>query len=153
MTKIKNYTSTVSTERTIARIEEVLAEAGVSSISKEYNQGRLAALMFKIAVPGSQELTIRLPAKYEAVYAALCKKVKRPHEGTLDRLKDQAMRTAWKLMQDWVEVQLTLIYLGQAEFLQVFLSYVYNGKQTYYEALKASNYRALLEEGGKHGTA
>jgi hypothetical protein len=51
----------------------------------------------------------------------------------------QSERTAWKLIQDWVEVQLSMISLKQADFVQVFLPYVWNGQRTYYQALKESN--------------
>jgi hypothetical protein len=40
--------------------------------------------------------------------------------------------------------QLSLIQMRQADFIQVFLPYVWDGKQTFYQALKASNYKALL---------
>lgn len=47
-------------------------------------------------------------------------------------------------MQDWIEIQISLIELEQAEFLQVFLPYIYDGKRTFFETIKANDY--LLPE-------
>lgn len=142
---LKNYTSTVPIERTIARIEQVLAQAGACSISKDYAPGgRLAAITFHIELP-NRRLAVRLPADSDKVYQSLAAEVKKPHRGTLDRLREQSGRTAWKLMQDWVEVQLSLIKMQQADFIQVFLPYVWDGEQTFYQQLKGGNFKQLPE--------
>jgi len=140
--KIKNYTSTVPAERTIASIEKTLAEAGASGIVKDYAAGKVIALSFRISLP-QRDIVIRLPSNHEAVYAAMRKQLQQPRSGTLERLREQSIRTSWKLMQDWVEVQLTLIRMQQVDFLQVFLPYVWDGKQTFYESIKHQNYLAL----------
>lgn len=44
---LKNYTSSVPVERTISRIEQVLAKAGAGGIMKDYDCGGLVALAFK----------------------------------------------------------------------------------------------------------
>jgi hypothetical protein len=51
-------------------------------------------------------------------------------------------------MQDWVEVQMSMIQTKQADFIQVFLPYVWDEqrKQTFYQALKSSGFKALLPE-------
>lgn len=139
---VKNYTSTVPVNRTISRIEEVLADAGVSGIAKNYEDGKLIAVVFQIRAENG-DMTVRLPANVSSVYAMLVKKIKKQHKGTLDRIREQAERTAWKLMQDWVEVQLSLVAMQQADFVQVFLPYVWDGKRTFYHALKDSGFRQL----------
>ncbi len=142
---IKNYTSSVPVERTISRIEQVLAEAGASGIIKDYDQGRLSALSFKVTLPTGRAVAVRLPANHDAVYQTLKKEIRRPRPGTMEKLRDQAMRTSWKLMQDWVEVQISLIKMQQVDFMQVFLPYVWDGRRTFYAALKEQNYLALPE--------
>jgi hypothetical protein len=141
--QLKNYTSTVAAERTVARIERLLADAGASAIMKDYEQGRLRALQFRLPLPDGQNVAVRLPVNPAAVLAVLRKQVRRMHEGTLRRLEAQADRTAWKLMQDWVEVQLSLIRLQQADALQVFMPYVWDGRRTFYAAVRDRNYREL----------
>ncbi len=141
--KLKNYTSNVPESRTIARIEECLAEAGASGISKDFAEGRLTALTFRVSLPSGRPMSIRLPANSDGVFTAMMKEVKRPRASTAGKIREQASRTAWKLMQDWVEVQLSLIQMQQADFVQVFLPYVWDGKSTFYEQLKAKNFLAL----------
>lgn len=151
MIPIKNYTSDVPVSRTISRIEELLAKCGASHIAKEYNtRGTVKALQFMI-MAGTQQHVIKLPSNPEKVFLALKAKVSKPTDATIKRLREQSEKTSWKLQQDWVEVQLSMIALGQAEMLQVFLPYVFNGRETYYEALSARGFKGLLTnaEGAK----
>jgi len=148
---IKNYTSGVPIERTIARIEQALAEAGATGIAKEYAAGRLESLSFRVPIPDGRPVDIRLPANHQAVLGTLLKSLKRPRRGTLDRLQEQALRTSWKLMQDWVEVQLSLVRMQQVDVLQVFLPYVWDGRQTFYAALQQRKFLALAPATGTTG--
>jgi len=141
---LKNYTSGVPVERTVGRIEQLLAEAGAKAIGKNYSGGRLVSLTFQLEINGHDHL-IRLPANPQAVYDSLRKEVRRPHNGTLERLKDQSDRTAWKIQQDWLEIELTKMKLNQTEALQAFLSYIWDGEQTFYERLKGSGFKQLTQ--------
>ena len=143
--RIKNYTSNVPVERTVSRIEQLLAEAGAKAISKNYEGGRMVSLTFQLEIEG-KVVAIRLPANPDSVYEALVKDVKRPHDGTLERLKFQSDRTAWKIQQEWLEIELTKLRLNQTEPLQAFLPYIWNGTQTYYAALKEKSFKGLLLE-------
>lgn len=143
---IKNYTSSVPVDRTVSRIEAALVRAGATNIMKNYDGESLSAICFMVTYPDTgRKISVRLPANVDGVYQTLRQSMKRPRAGTLDKLKEQAARTAWKLMQDWVEVQMSLIQMHQAEFLQVFLPYVWDGKQTFYSALKGNGFKMLTE--------
>lgn len=142
---LKNYTSGVPVSRTVARIEELLAEAGASAIGKNYECGKLSALTFQLKIDG-RDFLIRLPANPKPILDALAKSVSRPRSGTIDRLREQAERTAWRIQQDWLEIELTKINLRQTELLQAFLSYIWDGERTCYERLKETKFRALLPE-------
>lgn len=159
---LKNYTSNVPVSETTYNIEKVLIRCGVSGIMKEYAgiNGEVAAITFRIET-ATGPLTIRLPVDKQKAIDALWadyvgddkmddsktrvaynrKKKKRRSD-----FVDQGCRTAWKIMQDWVEVQLSMIQMKQADTLQVFLPYVYDGKRTYYQALQQNNFRGLLPE-------
>lgn len=146
---VKNYTSGVPVSLTVARIESFLAKAGACSVSKQYGPGgEVAALMFKIQIPNGSTPCIRLPANTDKVYDILRKSVLRPRRGTLARLKDQAQRTAWKLMQDWVEVQVSLIHMQQAEVIEVFLPYVWDEQLqiTLYGHFKSSGFKMIADK-------
>jgi hypothetical protein len=145
---IKNYTSSVPVERTIMRIEIALIEGGAIGIQKEYETRSLKAISFSYPSTPERLVSIRLPSDVEAVYEILKKGSKRPRPGTLDALRAQAERTAWKLIQDWILVQMSLIEMRQVEFLQVFLPYVWDGKQTFFAALKAGGFKQLTQGAG-----
>lgn len=157
---LKNYTSDVPVSQTIFRIEQVLIKCGVSGITKEYGpNSEVTAIRFQIPV-NEREMTIRLPANAERALEALWLNYADGDKITSDgkalqwsskRKKradfvEQAQRTAWKIVQDWVEVQISMIQLKQAETVEVFLPYIWDGKQTVFARIKESGYRALLPE-------
>lgn len=153
---MKNYTSAVPVETTIARIEKILAKFGVVGVAKSYKKGEVDSLCFTVQeTTTGKGITIHLPAKVEAVKKILKEEVRRPRTETYRRLgiggffifhiEEQAARTAWKIIQDWVEVQLSLIEMGQAETLQVFLPYVWDGNKTFFEAIKGNGFKMLPE--------
>lgn len=159
---LKNYTSDVPVNETIRRIENVLVRCGVSGIMKEYagTSGEIIAITFRIEA-ATGPLTIRLPAdKHKATDALWMDYVDgeelvpdgseiryspRKKKRRID-FAEQGARTAWKIMQDWTEVQLSMIQLKQADTLQVFLPYVYDGRRTYYQMVQESGFRGLLPE-------
>lgn len=162
---LKNYTSEVPTSQTVYRIEQVLIKCGAAGISKEYasTAGEIAAVSFAIETPNGK-VNIRLPVDVERALDALWLDYvdgdkltpdgKALHWATRKKKKrsdfrDQAARTAWKIVQDWVEVQMSMIQLKQAETLQVFLPYVITSTgETMFKRLTNSggNFAALLPE-------
>ncbi len=142
---IKNYTSGVAAERSISKIESILMDIGATNINKQYENKRLIGVTFIMPVNGNT-LLFRLPAKADSVVSALKKTYKRLTPSTLRTITEQAEKTAWKICCDWVEIQATLIKLEQAEFIEVFLPYVYSveRQQTFFETIKEKSYRALL---------
>jgi hypothetical protein len=147
---LKNYTSSVPAFTTISYIESYLASCGVTGISKQYHPvtKQPEAIFFHIDMPPSR-YTIKLPAQVDAVLDFIWHDYVESHSKhrKLSRCKedfrDQATRTAWKIQQDWVQVQMSLIKLKQADFLQVFMGYLWDGKQSYYQAVEASKFKAL----------
>jgi hypothetical protein len=158
---LKNYTSNVPVSDSIARIERVLITCGVAAIGKEYGpSGEMVALNFEIAFePGKSPVKVRLPADKDACLVSLwndycgvdgaCSHDKTRANSSHKKKRrgefaQQAERTAWKLMVDWVEVQMSMIQMKQAETLQVFLPYITCNGETFYQRLKGQGYRALL---------
>lgn len=126
---IKNYTSTVEASRSMARIEELLVEIGANNINKKYENKVCTGITFLYFDNQlGQTLAFHLKAQVDEVFAILWKEVKRPQATTKDTLKAQANRTAWKVLSDWTEIQCTMILLGQAKPLQMFLPFVYDVK-------------------------
>lgn len=147
---LKNYTSEVPAITSMGRIEKNLVEAGATDISKKYEGGICVAISFRLVIrSGHKDLAMpmffQLPAKVDACFNVLWKEVKKPLAGTKERTLQQAERTAWKIISDWVEVQLAMIKLEQAEVLQIFLPYVYDAAsdQTFYQKVKEGGMKLL----------
>jgi len=141
---MKNYTSTVAPERSIALIEEKLIAAGATAIAKECEGGRVVAVSFMIrAAKDKNPVTIRLPAKVQQAYAVLTKKKGALTQSQRERMMKQASQTAWRIVYDWVCIQLAMIELEQVDLLQVFMPFIWDGKQSLYHAMLQSNSPAL----------
>src|SRR5580765_1128290 len=154
---LKNYASAVAVHITIGRIEQLLLRCGVTGIMKEYGiDGKISAITFRLE-SGNRKDFIRLPANAAAAQDALYRdymgddllpdgKVKYSSRKRREKksFAEQAERTAWKIVQDWAEVQMSMVQMGQADPLEVFLPYLYDGRRTYYQAMKEANFAGLL---------
>jgi hypothetical protein len=142
---IKNYTTEIPVEKTLVEIHKLLAENGARGIATEYDeQGNIKDVFFKIILH-EKELPFRLPAKPDNVYAALFAGMQ-----YADRLRQQrrkkAEAIAWRICKAWLEAQLTLINLEQANVEEVFLPYlVMPNNKTLYEVMKDNKF--LLPSG------
>lgn len=145
---LKNYTSSVPAMTTISFIEAYLAGCGVTGISKEFKNQQCVALYFQTTENG-KTFTVRLPAQipevHEYLWQEYVQSVNKPRKEKSDFL-EQAARTAWKIQQDWVQVQMSLVKLKQACVLQVFMAFVWDGQQTYFERLKPGGFKQLAEK-------
>ena len=124
---------------------------------KEYGiGGKITAITFRLESATRRDF-IRLPANAVAAQDALYRdymgddlmpdgKVKWSSRKRRDKksFAEQAERTAWKIVQDWAEVQMSMVQMGQADPLEVFLPYLYDGRRTYYQAMKDANFAGLL---------
>lgn len=143
MATIKNYTSAIPASSSIERIEKQLIKMGAKNINKEYENGALVGIKFLIDIEGNT-VAFELPANVKAVFDVLWLDIKRPRPETERNLKEQAVRTAWKIIDDWVQVQAAMIALKQAEMMQVFLPYaVLPSGQSVYHSLRTNNFKML----------
>ena len=144
--KLKNYTSGVPIEKNISAIETLLVQAGATSISKFYDNKKIAGFIFQIVID-RQPITFKLPSNPLAVRRVLEAEIRNPHRGTMERIAEQAERTAWALLRDWVHIQVTMIQMQQAEAMQIFLPYAYDGinNETFFEKLKGNGFKQLTQ--------
>lgn len=159
---LRNYTSEMPVKKSINRIEEILIRCGVVGIKKEYvgTSGLVAAIQFEMLLPTGTPAVVRLVPKIDEAHSALWLDYVDGEKLTQDgsqlqwsrkrlkkaNFKEQAERTAWKLLLDRVEVEMSLIELKQRDVIQAFMADVWDGQRTLYESLKTSGFRALLPE-------
>lgn len=130
--RILNYTTEVPVEKTVDEIKAVLRAKGARAITEVYDGGRISAVEF-VYETGWGARPFLLPAKPEAVLALMIER----HNASLNQwhrswwnpqkppqsARDQAERTAWRTIKDWVEAQLALMATRQVQFEQIFLPY------------------------------
>ncbi len=147
---IKNYTSSISVDRSVSYIEKKLVQHGARDILKRFGgDGRITGICFNMAVNG---LTVpfQLPSK-----TAACEKILRENLSprarpeTHKKIKEQAERTSWKILSDWVEAQMAMIELAQVDFMEVFMPYMFDPtkEKTVYQIAAESNFKKLLPAG------
>lgn len=123
-----NYTTKIEPEQTISEIQKMLSRHGVSAMMTEYDGPHVSAVSFRMTV-NEQPLGFRLPCNWKAVMTIL--QPKRPRyvydakkKAALEEgLKRQAIRTAWRIIKDWVAAQLALVEVSMVTVPQVFLPY------------------------------
>lgn len=129
-----NYTSEIDADKTVMQISKCLSSHGASAVMTEYDpiEGQVTAISFKIKF-GDKEASFRLPTNWRPVYEILIRNKKKPAEHlkgnrSLQHFesehKMQAVRTAWRIVKDWVEAQMALVETQMVTTGQVFLPYM-----------------------------
>lgn len=132
MEYLKNYTTTIDPSKTVGEIQELLAKVGANQIMIEYENGHPKALCFSIMTANGMQ-GVKLPANSEKMFLVL-KKMKREHPRQCIRdTQEQAERTAWRNIFEWVKIQLSFIATEMVSLDEVFLPYLLNneGKTVY----------------------
>jgi len=143
MMAIKNYTTSISVEKTAAEIQGILAKAKASAIMTEYDDdGVMTALSFRVNTPHGL-MSFRLPANTDKIEAHIHRSRDVPK-----RLKsrEQAARVAWRILKDWIAAQIAIIEAEMATLEEVFLPYAQTQTgETVYERFKDNTSLLLLE--------
>lgn len=146
---IKNYTSEQKLDTTAALIQKILARAGAKRVMFDYDDnGDLEGIAFFIKT-SQGEIPIKLPARVEKVHQVMYSSGK---EYVSPRIKearmDQAKRTAWKNIQDWIDAQCAMIETDMVKMEEVFLPYMATPTgETFYEVMEDKGF--LLPSGKK----
>lgn len=128
-----NYTTKIDADKTAAEIARCLSVHGATAIMTDYKDGVLTAISFGIEVNG-RKMGFRLPCDWKPVFAIITKGKKNPYSWDEDKKRRwasewelQAVRTAWRIVKDWVEAQMALVETQMAKTQDVFLPYLVMG--------------------------
>lgn len=140
---ILNYTTTIDSFKTVSEIEYILMKHKAKSIMKNYEGESITGLSFLIDT-GRQQIPVRLPVKVDECLEVLKKEKKENPRKQIKDTREQAERVAWRILKDWVEVQMALLDIKMVRFEEIFLPYIEtNSGQTIYERLEERQF--LLE--------
>jgi hypothetical protein len=125
-----NYTTKIDPDKTAQEIARCLSSHGASAVLTEYDKDEqyVSAISFKITVD-EQSVGFRLPCDWKPVQAIMFPKKERNiwDEKRKQRMeseqRSQAIRTAWRIVKDWVEAQMALVETRMVNVQQVFLPY------------------------------
>ncbi len=146
---LKNYSTNISTAKTIMEIEDILSKHKATDIWKQYDDaGNIMALNFAV-ITDFGKMPFKLPVNVEAVKQILKseKKEKRINLSNQQVEDSQtAQRIAWRIMKDWIDSQMALVDISMVKIEQVFLPYAYdfNKNQSLYEAVKERRFAGML---------
>ena len=142
--RIKNFSTIISPEKTIAEIEKMLAIYGATKIMKQYDEeGNPVLLAFMIQTDRG-EMPIKLPVNLEGIQSTFKKQVS---DGKLPKSycdnKEQAMKVGWRIIKDWLDAQLTLINVEMVKIEEIFLPYIYDmmSDKTMYEIIEEKGFK------------
>lgn len=145
---LKDYSTQISAEKSVAQIMAMLREQRANAIVSEYDdQGNLEGLSFTIDTDFGRR-AYRLPARVGAVYDVL---QRQKDEGRIRSRIDleQATRTSWRIIRDWVAAQCALLETEMVDLEEVMLPYMLtDGRQTVYEAFIDGGMKMLASGNG-----
>ena len=134
---LKNYNSVRSEPTPRSRtIETYLADCGVSELQRSLTGASRWRCPFILRWREGPSLC-GCPPTWTWFQSSSGGYRDQPRSPPRKRRKISASRRAaqaWKIQQDWVQVQMSLIKLKQADFLQVFLSVHSDARRTFYRA-------------------
>lgn len=114
-----NYSTTVSTDRTVAQVHKLLSGAGARQVMTSYSGGAPTGIAFAIDTAHG-ERSFMLPVEAGRVEDVLHRqKVERRYATA-----EHAERVAWRIIKDWLEAQLAIISTEMVSLDQVMLPYM-----------------------------
>lgn len=132
-----NYTTKIDPDKTAQEIAKCLSLHGAQAVLTEYDEKEsiVSAISFKVKM-GEQSMSFRLPCDWKPVYEVMTRD-KAWRESNDSKYKQrmesdwrlQAVRTAWRIVKDWVEAQMALVETQMVTTSQVFLPYMLMGNQ------------------------
>jgi len=144
---ISRQNTEVDVDKTVAEIHKMLALQRAQAVLIEYDgNGSPSAIAFRIQTEYGL-IPFRLPARVGQVAKVMTSgRRMRNHEAW----RDQAARTAWRIIRDWLEAQLAMIQAGLVTLVEVFLPYAQDQQgRTFYELAKETKFQRLLLPSGE----
>lgn len=133
---IKNYTTIVPANRSIAEIQDALVRHGAVGIAMgyEHGTGRISTLHFQLMI-NEKPVSFALPVQWRRFQEVLKKQRARGKgKGARWDNEDYCYRVAWRCLCDWVLAQLALYETQIVELPQIFLPFaVGRDGQTLYD--------------------
>lgn len=117
---ILNFTTKIDSWKTVNEIQQTLAKHKITHFAIKNEGSFPVGLSFTIDYNG-QPLNFLLPSNYKGVLRCLKNDRKVPNSS---KNEEQALRTSWRIIKDWVESQLAMVQAELAPIQEVFMPYL-----------------------------
>ena len=123
-------------------IERILAKFGAEHIHKIYNKEIPIGLAFQVTI-NEKAMGFKLPMREDNIVNVFKKGV---HNRTLPKKywgdTEQARRTGWRILKDWIDSQVALMEIELVQIHEVFLPYMYDNKtgKTLFELMEIKKF-------------
>ncbi|HYE53691.1 MAG TPA: hypothetical protein VD996_02570 [Chitinophagaceae bacterium] len=117
---ILNFTTKIDPWKTVGEIQQILSKNNVSHVSIKNEGSSPVALSFTIDYHG-RPLNFLLPCNHEGVLNCLKRDRKVPNSS---KNSEQALRTSWRIVKDWVEAQMAIVQAELTTLPEVFMPYL-----------------------------
>lgn len=117
---LKNYRA--RTDNAFDDIQRILVAHGAKSLTFDYDQGRAVGVTFTIVVR-NERLSFHMPARVQNVERLLSKQ-QHWRQPLTEIHKQQAYRTAWANIRDWLAAQMALVETEMVQMEEIFLPYL-----------------------------
>ena len=144
MTGPLNYSTTIDPTKSAAECIARLAAHGATAIGMTYEVGFPNGLQFQIQTPQGL-MAYALPVNVAGTHKALQKAARERRIPQSKATLDQAKRTGWRVIKDWLEAQLALIEAGVADMSEVMLPWMLVDGQTVYQAFLENHLERQLQ--------
>lgn len=144
---IRNYTSEADPLQSQLKIEQFILNAGGRNITKIYDEHRNCTSIQFILPVNNMQMPFILEGKVDMVYKFMIKQYdKKPTEVQDAACRRQAARTAWKNLLEVLQIQLDMVAIEQIDLMQALLALLWNGKETFYDKVKKTEFKLLLDK-------
>jgi hypothetical protein len=150
-----NYSTVIPASKTAAECQQLLADAGASSVAVHYDNREPSGLSFRLDTPhGPRAFTLPVDVAGAAAVLALMLRDNPPRGLSRAQLEKMATpkhaaNVAWRVARDWLEATPALVSAGMASITQAMLPYVHvDAEQTLWEAYRERE-QAAIEAGGQ----
>ena len=107
---------------------------------KSYEGEDVTSLSFLIDT-GNGNIPVKLPVRLDDVFQVLTEQKKAHPKANIKATREQANRVAWRILKDWIEVQMALLDMQMVKFEEIFLSYIETADgKTVYEKLEEKHF-------------
>lgn len=131
------YSTTIDPAKSVAEIQRRLTRYGARAVMVENRDRRPVSVSFLVDTAFG-ERPYRLPANVDGVLAALERERRNGRVSRSQAAAEHAERVAWRIVLEWLKVQLAVIESGLVTLDQVMLPYMQVGPagETVYQAIR-----------------